>query len=105
MVAGLGYIEEVRRLPDRFTAVLEPDPANRYNRKALAVKTAGGRKIGYVAPEVARHCFDAVLAQVERGGRVECGARRTPDPRRDATGIAAVLDFTAVADLVDSEHS
>ena len=53
VVAGMAFIEHVRRLPSAFTATLQVEPENRYFRHAIAVMAAG-EKLGYVAPEVAR---------------------------------------------------
>ena len=53
VVAGLAYVERVRRLPSVFTASLVPEPDNRYFPGAVAV-LSGGEKVGYLAPEIAR---------------------------------------------------
>jgi hypothetical protein len=90
MVAGLAYRESLARLPNEFTATLKPEPTNPYNPKAVAVYGPYG-KIGYVAPEVARHCYDEVM----RRGEAAVPARRAPGVG-PATGVEALLDLTSV---------
>lgn len=91
MVAGLAYIERIQRLPWRFTATLLAEPANRFNRAAVAVQ-ANGEKIGYLPPELSRHYFD----RLKDGGPVECAARRAPISEREDTGVEVLLDLTGV---------
>ena len=92
VVAGLGYIEQVRRLPSSFSAVLEVEPGNRYFRHAIAVK-AGGQKVGYVAPEVARSYHAAISAA---GAPVTCPGRRARHSDHETSGVELFLDFTGV---------
>src|SRR3990170_1476770 len=88
VVAGLGYVERVRRLPSSFTAPLRPEPANRYFRYAIAV-LASGEKVGYVAPEIAVRYFDALAAA---STEVTCPARRAAPSDRDMSGVELLLD-------------
>jgi hypothetical protein len=91
VVAGLAYIERIQQLPSRFTATLQADPSNRFNRAAVAVRAAG-EKIGYLPPELSRHYFDSLQAS----GPVECPARRAPVSEREDTGIEVLLDLTGI---------
>lgn len=90
VVAGVAYIERVRRLPAAFTATLVPEPDNRYFRHAIAV-LASGEKVGYVAPEVARRCYDGVQGAT---APVECPARRGDVSDHDTSGVEVLLDFS-----------
>jgi hypothetical protein len=90
MVGGLAYREALSRLPGEFTAVLKPEPGQPYHPSAIAVHGPGG-KVGYVAPEIARHCYDQVVS----AGEVACPARRAPGVS-PSTGVEVVLDLTAV---------
>jgi hypothetical protein len=92
VVAGLAYIERVRRLPSTFTATLVPEPDNRYFRHAIAV-TASGEKVGYVAPEVARRYFDGVKASA---APIECPARRATVSDHETSGVELLLDFSSL---------
>jgi hypothetical protein len=92
VVAGLGYIERVRRLPSSFTATLAPEPGNRYFRHAIAV-LAAGEKVGYVAPEVAGRYFAALLAA---SAAVTCPGRRAALSDHESSGVELLLDFTAL---------
>ncbi|HXH05820.1 MAG TPA: HIRAN domain-containing protein [Vicinamibacterales bacterium] len=85
MVAGLAYRERLEDLPEEFTATLVPEPDNRYNPRAVAVRAAGV-KIGYVAPEVAIE-WSAALT----GAGIPCRVRKEPAQRARATGVAAYL--------------
>jgi len=96
VVAGLGYVERVRRLPSSFTATLAVEPDNPYFRHAIAV-LANGEKVGYVAPEVSRSCFDALSSRT--GAPVTCPARRAATSDRETSGVELLLDFTGL-DLV-----
>jgi hypothetical protein len=98
VVSGLAYIEDVRNLPERFTAALVPEPGNRYNPQAVAVHAESGAKIGYLAPDVARHYYDALAERVSQGERVTSPATRVPPGERrvDAT---VLLDATALKPL------
>ena len=94
LVAGLAYIERVRRLPSSITATLTPEPANRYFRHAIAVST-NGEKVGYVAPEVSRGYFDAIT-QRRNGPPVTCPARRAAASDHETSGVELLLDFSAL---------
>lgn len=94
VVAGLGYIERVRRLPSTFTATLTLEPDNRYFRHAVAV-LAGGEKVGYVAPEVAMRWHATVAAQ-SSAGPVTCPARRALASDHETSGVELLLDFSAL---------
>jgi hypothetical protein len=97
VVSGLAYVEEVRKLPERFTAVLAPDAANRYNPKAVAVHAEWGAKIGYLAPEIARHYYDALWERSAQGERVTCPGRVRARERR--VDVTALLDAAALRPL------
>lgn len=92
VVAGLAYRERLRALPGEFTATLHPEPENPYNPRAIAVHGPTG-KIGYVAPEVARHCYERVAAS---GAGLTCPVRR--GSFSPTTGIEAVVDLSGVLD-------
>ena len=89
VVAGLAYIERVRRLPSSFTATLVLEPGNRYFLHAIAV-IASGEKVGYVAPEVARRYFDGVQGS---SSPIECPARRATGSDHETSGVELLLDF------------
>ena len=93
MVAGVAYIEHVRRLPSSFTATLMPEPENRYFRHAIAV-IAAGEKVGYVAPEVARGYYEAVAAV---SGEVKCPGRRGLHSDHETSGVELFLDFSGLS--------
>ncbi len=88
VVGGLAYVERVRQLPSTFSATLEAEPENRYNPHAVAV-LAGGEKVGYVAPEIARRYPGALSGQI-------CPARRASVSDHDTSGVELLLDFTAL---------
>jgi hypothetical protein len=90
VVAGLGYIERVRRLPSTFTATLVREPENRYFPSAIAV-LANGEKVGYVAPEIARRYFEPLAAV---SPPVTCPARRAARADHETSGIELLLDFS-----------
>jgi hypothetical protein len=90
MVGGLAYREALATVPGEFTATLKPEPGNPYNPKALAVHAASG-KIGYVSPEIARHCYE----QVAEAGQVTCPARKA-GRTGVSTGVEVLLDLTAL---------
>jgi hypothetical protein len=92
VVAGVAYIERLRRMPSTFTATLVPEPGNRYFRHALAVM-GHGEKVGYVAPEIAVRYYDAVKAL---GTPVTCPARRGTASDRETSGVELLLDFSAL---------
>jgi len=87
VVAGLAYIERVRQLPSTFSATLEAEPENRYNPHAIAV-FAGGEKVGYLAPEIARR-YPALNGQT-------CPARRASVSDHETSGIELLLDFSGL---------
>jgi hypothetical protein len=91
VVAGLAYVERVRRLPSRFTATLAAEPDNRFNLKAVAV-LVDGDKVGYLPPELSRHYFDALKA----GAQAECPGRHAPVAEQRDTGVLLLLDFTSL---------
>jgi hypothetical protein len=94
VVAGLAYIERVRRLPSSFTATLTAEPNNRYFCHALAV-LANGEKVGYVAPEIARQYFDAVVTR-GTGDPIRCPGRRATQADHETSGVELLLDLTGV---------
>ena len=90
VVAGLGYIERVRQLPETFTATLAVEPDNRYFRHAIAV-LVDGAKVGYVAPEIAADIFDSVKSA---GTPVTCPARRALPSDHATSGVELLLDLS-----------
>jgi hypothetical protein len=90
VVAGIAYIEHVRRLPSAFTATLQAEPENRYFRQAIAV-IAAGEKVGYVAPEIARRYYASIAAA---GQAVSCPGRRSLHSDYETSGVELFLDFT-----------
>ena len=98
VVAGLAYSENLRTLPQSFTVALSAETGNRYFRHAIAV-LAGTGKIGYVAPEVAPHYYDAIKASTSP---ITCPARRATVFDRETSGVEVLLDLTGVA-VVDSQ--
>jgi hypothetical protein len=97
VVAGLAYIERIRRLPSPFTATLRPDPENRFNHRAVAV-FAGGEKVGYLPPELSHHYFAAAGDRAQ----LECAGRVAPLSALENTGVAIVLDLSACPPPADS---
>ncbi len=89
VVAGLGYIERVRRLPSTFSATLQAEPENRYFRHAIAV-IVNGEKVGYVAPEVGRHYYDEVRSSTSP---MRCPARHSRHSDHETSGVELFLDF------------
>jgi HIRAN domain len=89
VVAGIAYIEHVRRLPSAFTATLRAEPENRYYRQAIAV-IAAGEKVGYVAPEIARSYYAIAAA----GEAASCPGRRSLHSDHETSGVEVFLDFT-----------
>lgn len=98
VVAGLAYVERVRRLPSSFTATLAAEPENRYFRHAIAV-LAEGDKVGYVAPEVAAGIFDEVKAAA---AAVTCPARRASRSDHETSGVEILLDFSSLPFIIES---
>ena len=92
MVAGLAFIERLGSQPTSFEVTLAVEPDNRYCPQAIAV-LAGGEKIGYVAPEVARGYFDRVSAAA---APVTCPARRAAPSDHQTSGVEVLLDFSAL---------
>jgi hypothetical protein len=92
VVAGIAYIERVRRLPTTFDATLTAEPDNRYFRHAIVV-SGNGEKVGYVAPEIAVRYYEAVKGHE---GSVRCPARRAAQSDRETSGVELLLDFTAL---------
>jgi hypothetical protein len=92
VVAGLAYIESLRRLPSAPTVSLQPEPENRYFRHAIAV-LANGEKVGYVAPEVARRYFEPIAGF---SGTLTCPARRASRSDHETSGAELLLDFSAL---------
>jgi len=95
VVGGLAYGERVRRLPSAFTAVLVPEPDNRYFLQAVAV-TSGGEKVGYVAPEISRRYFGPLTARGS-GEPVACPGRRATHADHESSGVELLLDFSALS--------
>jgi hypothetical protein len=93
VVAGLAYIERVRRLPSSFSATLSPEPDHRYFRHAIAVLVSG-ETVGYVAPEVAVHYFRALS---DLSAPVVCPGRRAASSDHETSGVEILLDFSALA--------
>ena len=93
VVAGLAYIERLRRLTSTFTATLVAEPGNRYFRHAIAV-TAAGEKVGYVAPEVAQRYFEAVESST---APIQCPASRASHSDHETSGVELLLDFSNVS--------
>jgi HIRAN domain-containing protein len=90
MVAGLAYIERVRRLPSQLAVTLQPERENRYFLHAIAV-LAGGEKVGYVAPEIARRYHAPMLAHP---AALTCPARRASISDHQTSGVELILDFS-----------
>lgn len=90
VVAGLGYIERVRRLPSAFTATLIREPDNRYFQNAIAVM-GNGEKVGYVTPEIARRYFEPLGAL---SAPATCQARRASHSDHQTSGVELLLDFS-----------
>jgi hypothetical protein len=92
VVAGVAYIEHVRRLPSAFTATLTVEPDNRYFRHAIAV-IVDGVKVGYIAPEIAANVYDAVKAAP---APLTCAGRRASASDHATSGVELLLDFSAL---------
>lgn len=91
VAAGPAYYERIQRLPSNLTLTLKAETENRFNHTAVAV-LAGGEKIGYLPPEIARHYFEALKA----GPGVECPGRRASLSAHENTGVDLLLDLTGV---------
>jgi hypothetical protein len=92
VVAGLAYMERVRRLPSSTTATLVVEPPNRYFPHPIAV-IANGEKVGYVAPEIARRYHEPLQTHT---GVVTCPVRRGSRVDHETSGLELLLDFTAL---------
>jgi hypothetical protein len=92
MVAGLAYIERLRRLGSPVTVSLRPERENRYFLQAIAV-LANGDKVGFVAPEVARRYHAPLVAH---GSVVTCPAVRASVSDDQTSGVELVLDFSGL---------
>jgi hypothetical protein len=99
VVGSLGYIERVRTLPGAFTAALQAEPDNLYFRHAIAV-IAGGGKVGYLAPEIARACYEAIKAS---DTLLTCPGRRARHTDHETSGVELLLDFRGLprAEMAD----
>ena len=93
VVAGLGYVEQVRRLAPSFTAALAVERENRYLPKAIAV-VVDGKKVGYVAPEVASRYFEPLVAR--EGEPVSCPGRTAARSDHETSGVELLLDFSGL---------
>jgi hypothetical protein len=98
VVAGCAYIERVRRLPSSLTVALQVEQGNRYLPHAVAV-LANGEKVGYVAPEVARSCYEKVASRPAEAGPLRCPARRASHVDHETSGIELLLDFSGIGML------
>jgi hypothetical protein len=95
VVGALAYREALAGLPSRFTARLRAEPGNRYNLGAIAVYLPDGAKVGYVAPDIARHMASALDAAAR--GSVSCPAALTaPGAHLD---VRLLLDVGSLGDL------
>ena len=101
VVAGVAYIERVRRLPPSFTATLVAEPDNRYFRHAIAV-VVNGEKIGYVAPEIAAGIFESVKSATPP---LTCPGRCASRIDHEASGVETLLDFSGLSLATESAES
>src|SRR3954470_20148992 len=92
VVAGIAYLEQVRRLPSSFTATLQPEPENQYFRHAIAV-VVNGEKVGYVAPEIARGLYAAIGAAAEPQ---TCAGRRASHADHEWSGVELLLTVSGL---------
>ena len=92
VVAGIAYLERVRRLPSSFTASLHPESGHQYFRQAIAV-LVNGEKVGYVAPEIARGCYASMAAATEPQ---TCPGRHASHADHEASGVELLLDFSSL---------
>jgi hypothetical protein len=93
VVGTLAYVERLRPVQSAFTATLAAEPDNRYFRHAIAV-LANGEKVGYVAPEIAGHYYDAIKTAA---APITCPARRATTADHETSGVEILLDFTGLA--------
>jgi hypothetical protein len=96
VVAGLAYVERLRRQPSSFVATLVLEPDNRYMPHAIAV-TVAGEKLGYLAPEVAWQYRDVITAA---SAPVTCQARRGSLADHETSGVELLLDFSGISGAV-----
>ena len=91
VVGALGYAERLKGVPPTFTAVLSPEPENRYFPRAVAVQV-NGEKVGYLAPEIGGAYFDAL---VSRGDELAtCPGRHGGVADHESSGVELLLDFS-----------
>jgi hypothetical protein len=96
VVAGLAWIERVRRLQSPFTATLIVESGNRYFPHAIAVLSSGD-KVGYVAPEIARRYVEPLEAYSANGEPpLTCPGRRATYADHATSGVELLLDFSAL---------
>jgi hypothetical protein len=93
VVGSLAYRERLAGLPAQFPAALVPEPDNRYFLQAIAVHGPEG-KIGYVAPEAARRCYETIRAAAATA-TVSCPARRAGSDRTAQGAIEIFVDLSA----------
>ena len=93
VVAGIAYIEVVRQLPATFTATLTAEPDNRYFRHAIVV-SVDGRKVGYVAPEIAANVYESIAAS---SSPVTCPGRLAGRSDHETSGVELLLDFSELS--------
>jgi hypothetical protein len=94
VVAGLGHIERARRIQGPFTATLAAEKDNRYFLHAIAVLWQG-EKVGYVAPEIARHYYEPLIAWT--GEPPSCPGRRASVSDHETSGVEHLLDFSSLS--------
>jgi hypothetical protein len=92
VVAGIAFIENIRALPETFTVALSAETGNRYFRHAIAV-LGGSGKLGYVAPEIALHYYDAIKSSTSP---ITCPARRGSISDHETSGVELLLDLTGL---------
>jgi hypothetical protein len=92
MVAGLAYVERLRRLQSQISVTLQPERDNRYFLNAIAV-LVDGQKVGYVAPEIARRYHAPMLGH---SGPLTCPGRRGSAFDHQESGVELILDFSAL---------
>jgi hypothetical protein len=98
VVGGLGYIEHVRTISASFTATLTVEPDNRYFRHAIAVM-ANGKKVGYIAPEIAANVYEAVKGSPQP---LSVPGRRGSRSDHDTSGVELLLDLSGLPLAADA---
>jgi hypothetical protein len=93
VVGGHAYVERVGRLPGSFTATLVAEPDNRYFPHAVAV-LVNGEKVGYLAPEISRGCYEAIRASTVT---LTCPGRRARHSDHEWSGIEMLLNLAPIA--------